>query len=145
MPGGAGAVPKPNGRSYSPVGVVAVPCTRLPPSASPPAPKRAGAEPTCRQRPCALPPPHGPGGGAGGARTGGEELGAAAGVGHGGGEGDARGGETARGVAAEPGAAGAPSATPTADSSATILAPSRVRAVAGCLVVLLRVMGMTAR
>ncbi|GFE20818.1 hypothetical protein Sliba_12710 [Streptomyces nigrescens] len=54
-------------------------------------------------------------------------------------------GETARGVAAEPGAAGAPSATPTADSSATILAPSRVRAVAGCVVVLVRVMGMTAR
>ena len=55
VPRGAGPVPKAYGRSYSPVGVVFVPCTRVAPSVSPPAPKRAGADPARTHRPSAPP------------------------------------------------------------------------------------------
>lgn len=43
-------MPKAYGRSYSPVGVVDVPCSRSPPGTSPPAPNRASADPAATQR-----------------------------------------------------------------------------------------------
>lgn len=55
VPGGAASTPKAYGRSYSPVGVVFVPCARVAPSASPAAPKRAGADPARTHRPSAPP------------------------------------------------------------------------------------------
>src|SRR5207247_5184537 len=50
-PPGADLMPKPYGRSYSPVGVVFVFCLRDAPSTSPFAPNRADAEPAFTHRP----------------------------------------------------------------------------------------------